>query len=132
LADQNKKTILVVDDELDIVIIFKAYLQKCGWIVKEFTDPVLAFQHFEQNPAECTALLSDMRMPDMNGFELARKVKAANPEIKIFLMSAFELSPSELEKVLPSVKVDGMIEKPGFHARACLSNREAVLRLRKY
>ncbi|AFU57781.1 putative response regulator receiver protein [Candidatus Nitrososphaera gargensis Ga9.2] len=53
-----------------------------------------------------------MRMPGMNGFELARKVKAANPEIKIFLMSAFELSISEFEKVLPSIKVNGMLEKP--------------------
>jgi CheY-like chemotaxis protein len=108
----QQKTILIVDDELDIALIFKAYLQKCGWIVKEFTDPVLALRHFEQHSTKYTALLSDMRMPGINGLSLARKVKEINPQIKIFLMSAFELSPSELEKVLPTVKIDDIIEKP--------------------
>lgn len=102
----------MVDDELEIVVIFKSYLRKCGWLVKEFTDPVLALKHFEQHSRDYTALLSDMRMTGMNGFSLARKVKEINPQIKIFLMSAIELSPSEFEKVLPTVKIDGMIEKP--------------------
>jgi CheY-like chemotaxis protein len=107
-----QKTILVVDDALEIVLIFKAYLQKCGWTVKEFTDPILALQHFEQHSTDYTALLTDMRMPGMNGPSLARKAKGINPQVKIYLMSAFELSPSELERVLPTVKIDGMIEKP--------------------
>jgi DNA-binding response OmpR family regulator len=51
-------------------------------------------------------------MPGMNGFEFVRKVRAANSQVKVFLMTAFEMHKSNLEKVLPSVKVDGLLLKP--------------------
>jgi CheY-like chemotaxis protein len=112
LAEQSKKSILVVDDEPDITTIIKIALQRSGWAVKEFTNPLLALKHFELNSIEYDIILSDIRMPDMNGFDLVRKVKAINPQVKILLMTAFEMQKSELEKVLPSVKVDGLIQKP--------------------
>jgi CheY-like chemotaxis protein len=112
LAEQNKKSILVVDDDPDIVTIIKMALQSNGWVVKEFTNPILALEHFEQHSTNYNAVLSDIRMPGMSGFDLAREVKVIKPDIKIFLMTALEISRSELEKVLPSVKVDGLIEKP--------------------
>jgi len=112
LAEQNKKSILVVDDEPDIITIIKMALQRNGCGVKEFTNPLLALQHFELNSTEYDMILSDIRMPGMNGFDLVRKVKTINPQVKILLMTAFEMQKSELEKVLPSVKVDGLIQKP--------------------
>lgn len=48
----------------------------------------------------------------MTGFDLARKVKAINPEVKLVLMTAFEVNKSEAEKVLPSLQVDAFIQKP--------------------
>jgi response regulator RpfG family c-di-GMP phosphodiesterase len=112
LVEQNKKSILVVDDEPDIVTIIKMALQRNGWVIKEFTNPVLALQYFEQYSTNYDAVLSDIRMPGMNGFDLIRKIKAIKPDVRIFLMTALDISMSELEKVLPSVKVDGLIEKP--------------------
>jgi CheY-like chemotaxis protein len=112
LAGQNKKSILVIDDEPDIITIIKMALQRSGWAVKEFTDPLLALQHFELNSTEYDMILSDIRMPSMNGFDLVRKVKTINPQVKILLMTAFEMKKSELGKVLPSVKVDDLIQKP--------------------
>ncbi|HEY9406904.1 MAG TPA: response regulator [Nitrososphaera sp.] len=112
MTEQNKKSILVVDDERDIAIIIKIALQRSGWAVKEFTDPILALQHFEQHSTEYDSILSDIRMPGMNGFDLVRKIKAIKPDVKIFLMTSLEISRSELKRVLPSVKIDGLIEKP--------------------
>lgn len=112
MTEQNKKSILVVDDERDIAIIIKIALQRSGWAVKEFTDPILALQHFKQHSTEYDSILSDIRMPGMNGFDLVRKVKAIKPDVKIFLMTSLEISRSELKRVLPSVKIDGLIEKP--------------------
>jgi two-component system response regulator ChvI len=51
-------------------------------------------------------------MPAMNGYELVKKIQNIQPEIKILLMSAFEINPNEFSKVLPSVKIDGFISKP--------------------
>ncbi len=113
MAGQNtKKSILAVDDELDIIAVVRVALQKNGWTVKEFTDPILALQHFKQHSTGYDAVLSDIRMPGMNGFDLVRKVKAIKPEVKIFLMTALDISRPELKRVLPSLKVDGIIEKP--------------------
>lgn len=106
------KSILAVDDEFDIVTIIKLALQRTGFKISTFTDPVLALEEFQQHSREYSMVLTDIRMPRMNGFELARKVNAINPKVKIFLMSAFEISKSELEKVLPLVKIEGFIQKP--------------------
>jgi CheY-like chemotaxis protein len=43
---RNRKSILVVDDEQDIIMIIKMALQRSGWAVKEFTDPTLALENF--------------------------------------------------------------------------------------
>lgn len=112
MVAQARKSILVVDDEPDILAIIKLHLQKSGFAVQGFTDPVLALQHFQQHIADYDIVLSDIRMQGMNGFEFARKIRAANSEIRIFLMTAFEIHKSEFEKVLPSVKIDGLIQKP--------------------
>jgi DNA-binding NarL/FixJ family response regulator len=51
-------------------------------------------------------------MPKINGYELVTKIKAVQPEIKVILMSAFDIRQEELLKVLPSMTVDGLISKP--------------------
>lgn len=112
LTMQNRKSILVVDDEQDIVMIIKMALQRSGWAVNDFTDPILALEHFERHSKDYDAILSDIRMPGMNGFDFARRIKVTKSDVKIFIMTAMEISRSELEKVLPSVKIDGLIQKP--------------------
>ena len=51
-------------------------------------------------------------MPGISGFELARKVKALNPDVKVILTSAFEINMSEFEKMLPNTPIDGFLDKP--------------------
>jgi CheY-like chemotaxis protein len=57
-------------------------------------------------------VLSDIKMPQINGYELVSKIKAVQPEIKVILMSAFDIRQEELLKVLPSMTIDGLISKP--------------------
>jgi two-component SAPR family response regulator len=51
-------------------------------------------------------------MPGMNGIEFAIKIKEIKPDIKILLMTAFEINNEELKNVISSVKVDEFISKP--------------------
>src|SRR3712207_8953718 len=62
-------SILIVDDELDIVLIFKQALSRQGYTVFGFTDPLLALEHFKVNSADYGLVITDVRMPRMSGFE---------------------------------------------------------------
>jgi DNA-binding NtrC family response regulator len=103
-------SILVVDDELDIVLIFKQALGRRGYTVFGFTDPLLALEHFKVNSADYGLVITDVRMPRMSGFELAANIKAIKPDAKIVLMSAFEVS--DLEFSMPRVKINDFLRKP--------------------
>lgn len=103
---------MVVDDEPDIVRKIKQFLQKYGFNVSTFTDPKIALDYFKKNPTGYYLVISDVRMPGMNGFEFARKVREIRPDVKLILMTAFEINPSEIAKVMPHVKVDDFFQKP--------------------
>jgi DNA-binding NtrC family response regulator len=59
----NNKSILVVDDENDIVNLIKQSLQINGLKVSPFTDPAMALEDFKVNCKTCSLILSDIRMP---------------------------------------------------------------------
>jgi DNA-binding NtrC family response regulator len=104
--------IQVVDDEFDIVNIIKLYLQGIGFNVFGFTDSSLAFEHFQINCKNYILVISDIRMPGMNGFEFVQKIREINPAINVLLMSAFEVNSTELSARLEEAKIDGFIQKP--------------------
>jgi DNA-binding NtrC family response regulator len=107
-----RKSILIVDDEFDIVNLIKASLQKHGFDTLGFTDPLIAFEHFQNHSKDFALVISDIRMPSMNGYELLRKIKAERPTIKTILISAFEINKEEFSKIMPTIKIDSFITKP--------------------
>src|SRR5919198_6557421 len=104
------QSILVVDDELDIVAIFRQALRKHGYTVFGFTDPALALEHFRSNATDYALVITDVRMPQMNGFELAALVRAVKPTAKIVFMSAFEVN--DLDIATLGVSVSDFLRKP--------------------
>ena len=105
-------SILILDDELDIINPIKHSLERIGLHVYAFTDPLLALEHFRINCKDYILVISDIRMPGMNGFEFVRKVREISPAIKVLLMSAFEVNSAELSAGLGEAKIDGFIQKP--------------------
>ena len=53
-----------------------------------------------------------VRMPALTGFQLVRKVKNLRPEMKVIMMTLFEVNKQEFEAVFPSIPIDGVIRKP--------------------
>lgn len=105
-------SILVVDDEPDIVNPIKIWLQRKGFEVQGFTDPLLALEYFENNSSRVDIVLSDIRMPQMNGYELVKRIKNLRSEVRTILMSAFEINQADMARVLPNIKIDSLISKP--------------------
>ena len=66
----------IVDDELDIVSLFREYLSGIkDVLVFSFTDPVVALEHFINNKDEYFLIISDLRMPRLSGIELLQDVR---------------------------------------------------------
>jgi DNA-binding NtrC family response regulator len=108
----NAVTVLLLDDEFDLVTILKQGLERRGFQVFSFTDPFLALEHFKINAVNYNLVISDLRMPGMNGFEFLTKVKEIRSDIKIFLMTAFEVNDLELSVAISPFKIEEFILKP--------------------
>jgi len=104
--------LLVVDDDSDIVYVLKQGLLKNRFLVSAFTSPDEALRNFQSNSEDYCLMLSDIRMPEISGIRLARKVKEINPNVKVVLMTSFEIKDNEFSKVFPSTHVDGFVQKP--------------------
>jgi CheY-like chemotaxis protein len=114
----NSYSILLIDDEVDILSVIKRPLQEYGFDICSFTKPAIALEHYKTNSNTHHLVISDLQMPNMNGFEFIRKVKEINSKIKVFLMtSSFEVSDLGL-LLLPknsssiNLMIDEFILKP--------------------
>jgi len=104
------KRILVVDDEPDISTSIKKGLERNGFQVDAYHDPMNALSEFK--PGVYDLLLIDIRMPKLNGFELYREIKKKNDHTKICFFTAFEVYYDEFKKVFPTLDVRCFIRKP--------------------
>lgn len=88
----SKRLIAVVDDELDITLLFRDALKTTnGLSIFGFTDPKAALEHFTINRQAYALIISDLRMPSINGMELIKMVKELNAYVRTILMSLFAL-----------------------------------------
>jgi DNA-binding response OmpR family regulator len=105
---------MFVDDEKDILSTVKRGLESNNaFTVETFSSGESALQAFESHPENYYDLvITDIRMPKMNGFELYRRIKEKNQSMKIAFITAFEINKEEFNKVMPSVNVIDFISKP--------------------
>jgi CheY-like chemotaxis protein len=82
----SRKKILVVDDEPDITLTLRSVLQEGGFEVFSFNDPILALQSFK--PRYYDLMILDIKMPEMNGFELYQKLKEKDDHVKVCFLTA--------------------------------------------
>jgi DNA-binding response OmpR family regulator len=106
------KNILALDDEFEIVSLIKHFLQRQGYRVFGFTDPMLAIEHFMLNSRNYSLVICDVRMPAMDGFECVKKMREIVPSIKVILMSAFDINDPLYIGLSSSLKINGFIQKP--------------------
>jgi DNA-binding response OmpR family regulator len=109
----NRSSILVLDDDHDIVGLIKVALEREKYSVIGFTEPLLALEHFKVNYVRYLLVISDWRMPVMNGFDFAKNIRHIRSDIKVLIMTAFSVdNDSEFTTMIESQRIDGFIQKP--------------------
>jgi DNA-binding response OmpR family regulator len=112
MISSSSSSVIVVDDEIELSILYKEFLIKEGYNTISFSDPLMALEYFKETSANHSLIITDMRMPGICGIELAKKIRESSEKIKIFLMTAFDISDLENNADFKAAKIDRLIQKP--------------------
>ena len=117
----NKKIIGIVDDDEDTSNLFHTVLGEnfVGYEVFSFNDSLLALEHFTENQVAYAIVITDLRMPGLNGLELLKKIKNTNPYVRTILISGFNIEDQMFREGLESRIIDLILEKPVTILRLC-------------
>lgn len=105
----EKINIAVVDDEVQILnMLEKFFTKNSDYKVSTFSNPVSALSSIKSGNFDIVLL--DIMMPQKDGLDVLREIKAAVPQTKVLMMTAY----SSLDKVLNSHKIgaEGYVMKP--------------------
>lgn len=111
----NNRIVSIIDDELDITQLYQdaIYGHINGISVVCFNNPVTALEHFIENKKDYALVISDLRMPNLNGLDLLSKIKMLNSNVRTILVSAYEVKEDEVfQKYMKEGIIDLFIEKP--------------------
>src|SRR3990170_2694777 len=101
-------SILVVDDEAGIALLCNRILSRAGYEVTSLTDPRVAFEHLQKGHFDL--LLVDIRMPEVDGFDVISRAQIIQPDIAVLVMTGFGTVETAIRALRQGV--DGLILKP--------------------
>ena len=101
---------MVVDDEKHIVEMYKRMLGLLGYQVDSRTSPVEAIEALRSNPMKYDLILTDMTMPQMNGYNFAKNITVIRPDLPVILCTGF--SDQINEEKARSVGIHAFLLKP--------------------
>ena len=114
--------ILIVDDEHDVNFTLKVALEEEGFKVDTFDDPLAALDNFKTRSYDL--LILDIKMPNMNGFEIYREIKKIDNKIKVCFLTAGEMYYGAYSDIFDTLDANCFIRKP-------VENKELIARLNK-
>ncbi|MCG8402564.1 MAG: response regulator transcription factor [Firmicutes bacterium] len=86
--------IILVEDEVNLSQIVASYLEKEGWKVRAFYDGKSALTAIEDSPH---LWILDIMLPDIDGYQLLRSIKATSPEVPVIFISARD---ADLDRII--------------------------------
>jgi DNA-binding response OmpR family regulator len=89
LVSQDKRRILVVDDEPDLTLLYRLSLELAGFKVETYNDSSEALSNFR--PGSYDLIILDIKMPVMDGFSLYEELKKKDSNAKICFLTAGEM-----------------------------------------
>jgi two-component system, OmpR family, response regulator ChvI len=104
---------LLVDDEMDVIFSLKLFLEENGFEVDAYSDPSLAIANFK--PSLYDLIILDIKMPQLNGFELYKTIREVDNNVKVFFLTAvsdFSGYEEVLNKMSSTLAENCFIQKP--------------------
>ncbi|MEQ9306623.1 MAG: response regulator [Marinoscillum sp.] len=103
-------TVLYVDDEKDNLFVFNANFNRTFEVITSIS-PSLALEELEAHHNEIIVVISDMRMPEMNGVQFIRKAKEMYDDIFYYILTGYGYNP-EIEEALSDQIIEKSFSKP--------------------
>jgi DNA-binding response OmpR family regulator len=97
-------------------------LEENGFKVDTFTDPLLALENFKEEAGQYDMIILDIKMPEMNGFELYRQIKKIDDKAKVCFLTAGEMYYGVYTDIFNSLDAEYFIRKP-------IDNEELIKRV---
>jgi two-component system cell cycle sensor histidine kinase/response regulator CckA len=115
--DTKRRTILVVDDDRNIRRLVEVVLEDAGYSVVVAADGIEGVSVFKQHQPEIALLITDVMMPNMNGFDLADSVLELDSDLPVIFMSG---------NIYGADRGHGCLTKPFAAAAVVSSVRQAL------
>jgi class 3 adenylate cyclase/CheY-like chemotaxis protein len=110
-SKKDAKRIILVDDEQDILFTYKFFLEN-DYDVTSFADPVFALNYIRNiSNFKDLLIILDIRMKNLNGFQLHQQIKAIDPTIKILFVTALDIL-NEFSTIIPGISKELIMKKP--------------------
>ena len=110
--NNNNKRIILVDDEKDVLFTYKTFLDDHDYDVTAFTDPSLAMNYIRNIPNfKDLLIILDIRMKNLNGFQLHQQIKSIDPTIKVLFVTALDIL-DEFSTIIPGISKEYIMKKP--------------------
>lgn len=107
-SHEYKGRILLVEDEEDIAQSFSLAIQKDGFIVDTYNDPLIVLSNFKTDLYDL--ILLDIKLPNMDGFELYEKIRDMDKRVKVCFISGYQINYLALRE--QGLEIDCFISKP--------------------
>lgn len=107
---KRDQTILLVEDDGSVLVAGRALLERLDYTVMTATDGNEALQIYQRHQNEIALVLTDVRMPEMDGHELYAALKRIDPGVKALLMSAYRGEDWATDPQMAGLK--GVLQKP--------------------
>ncbi|QTA80801.1 Two component system response regulator/histidine kinase, PAS domain-containing [Desulfonema limicola] len=82
---EGSESIIIIDDDIQIVRILKRILEGLGYKVRSYENSLDALKDFKENPDGCDLIITDLVMPEINGIELSQKIMDIRSDIPVIV-----------------------------------------------
>jgi CheY-like chemotaxis protein len=110
---KNKnKRIIIVDDDEDVLFTYRSFLKDYDYHIACLTDPALTLNYIKDLPNfNDLLIILDIRMKNLNGFQLHQQIKSIDPTIKILFVTALDIL-DEVLTIVPGISKEQIMRKP--------------------
>ena len=110
----NNRIVSIIDDDPSTTLFFREAVKGfTGITVVDFTDPILALEHFQKYDYAYVLVICDFKMPGLDGIKLLKNIKESNRFVRtILITAAFRIDDNILLVYTKKRIIDGFVQKP--------------------